>query len=204
MSIILKPDGDSALQVGNANADAYVQGHGNTKFAFLRDEDLAVTKAFVLIDLSDTTNFPHTLTGRIRLYSLTITTEKEADGEYRIFIGCITEVDATNGSTSWIQIIDLKVLENPTDSTDRQVMQFSWPGGIDLEVVSEAFVNVVSAEGQSGNVAWRTDTPLDSPFGATASAPGAGDLVVYVEETDDVGTISFSILAEYITEAATV
>jgi len=204
MSVVLKSDGNGAMQAANLNADAYVQGRGNTKFAFLRKVDLAATEAFVLVDLSDTGSFPHTETGRIRLYSLTLSIEKETDGQYLLKFGVITEVDATNGSAYWFYIVDDEYIGNPTDSTDRLAQKLTWDGGIDLEIdtVGEIFENIISNTEMADDVAWQTDVSLDSPKGDTQSPPGVGDLVMYLEETAGAGTISFSVLVEYITEAA--
>lgn len=204
--VVLKDDGDGAIQAANNNADAYTQGRGNTVFAFFRKIDLAATEPFVLVDLSDTTAFPHTETGRIRLYSLTLSIEKETDGQYLLKFGVITEVDATNGSAYWFFILDDEYVANPTDSTDRLTKKLTWPGGIDLEIdtVNEIFYHIISNTEMADDVAWQTDVALDSPKGDTQSAPGVGDLVLYLEEMAGAGTISFSVLVEYITEVASV
>lgn len=202
MSIVLKTDGDSALQAGNANADAYVQGRGDTDFVVFRKADLAASEAFVLIDLSDSANFPHTETGRIRLYSLAVTTEIQSDGQYIVYFGVVTEVDATDGSTKWIAALDLETVINPTDSTDRRNVLYHWPNGLDLEISGGALVKGLSNSGDSADADWQTDVALDSPLGDGLSAPGAGDLVMLVSETGGTGTLSITVTAEYITEAA--
>jgi len=200
--IVEKPNGNNDVLHGSTGADGYVMGHGVTKVAVLREEDIAAAEAFVLVDLSDTTNFPHTETGRIRVYSLSITAEKAGDGQFVLLIGVITEVDATDGSTKWFLVVDDEMVLNPTDSTDRIIVQFSWPNGLDLEVSAGAALNLISNDGHTGSVIWQTDVNLDSPVGATSSPPGAGDLVLYVEEPGGTGTISFTITVEYTTEAA--
>lgn len=201
MSIVRKPDGLDEVMSGNAQADGYIMGHGDTKVVVLRMIDLAATEAFVLIDLSDAATFPHTETGKIRLYSIKLTTEKLADGQYLLYIGVITEVDADNGSASWLLGIDMETVDNPTDSTDRRAFYFDWPNGIDLEVSAGVLVNVLTNATLPGDAAWQTDTALDSPAGTTSSPPGVGDLVMYVEEAAGAGTISFTCTVEYITEA---
>lgn len=204
MSLVNKPDGDKEIQAGNANADAYVQGRGNTKFASLVKADLAADEGFVIIDLSDTTQFPHTETGRIRLYSLKVNGEKASDGQYIVYFGVITELDADNGSTKWFLGLNLEAVNNPTDSTDRFSFEFEWPYGLDLEVDSDNDkpYNFVSNAGHSGDTTWQNDTALDSSVADTDAIPNDGDLVMFVDETGGSGTISISVLAEYITEAA--
>jgi len=66
------PDGNYKSQQSNVNGDLYTQRRGNTKWAFLRAAAVAADTGYILVDLSDSTNYPHTATGRIRLYSLTL------------------------------------------------------------------------------------------------------------------------------------
>jgi len=202
MGIVKKPDNCSEVQGGNINADAYVMPHGDTKLAILRKADIADDEYFVLVDLSDSTQFPHTETGKIRLYSITLTSEKATDGQFIFYFGVIIEVDGTDGSTKHILVVDLESVLNPTDSTDRFVYQFKWDGGIDLEVSAGAMVNVVSNGGETDDVEWNTGSALDSPVGDTSNAPGAGDLVLFVDETGGSGTVSFTVTVEYTTEEA--
>ena len=45
------------------------------------------------------------------------------------------------------------------------------------------------------NARWQTDVALASPVGT--SAPGVGDLVMYVEEVTDGGTVDIGITVIY-------
>jgi hypothetical protein len=176
----------------------------------LSAEAVAASTAYVLVDLSDTTNFPHLGTDHLYLQKLILNTEKAGDGVYDIWIGVITEVDATNGTAEWIQCFHLESVHNATDSTDRfsAEMDFSTlanPDGMDLTVNaatagSETLRFVLTNSSQAGNTNWQTDTGLASPAGAAAGAtgkPGAGDLVMWVEEVSGTGTIDFFITAIY-------
>ena len=200
--LVRKPDNDLIAWEGNANGDGYVMGHGDTFVATLiKTTSLTADEGFVLVDLSDTTNFPHTETGKIRLYGLEINTTIDTDGRFILYIGVITEVDDTNGSTNWLLALILEAVDNPTDSSDRRTFHFRWPNGLDLEVSGGAMVNLISNVGHSGDTTWQTDTDLDSPAGDTTSPPGAGDLVAYLDETTDGGGLKFSMTVEYVTEA---
>lgn len=202
MSVITKPDNNSEVQHGNENADAYTMLHGDTKIAVLRKADLAAEERFVLVDLSDSAQFPHTETGKIHLYAITLEAEKKADGRFIIYFGVVIEVDTTDGSTKWFAIVDLEHDQNPTDATDRLLYKFAWDGGIDLEVDTGALVNVVSNTGDVDETGWDTDVALDSPIGDTSNAPGVGDLVMLLEEPSGTGTVSVTVTVEYITEEA--
>ena len=174
--------------------------------AVLGAEAVAASTAYVLVDLSDTTNYPHAGTQELHLLGLDVHTEKASTGIYDIWVGVITEVDATNGTADWIEVFHLEANGNTVDATDRfaQVVDYTLGGGnhegINCEVVSGALTRIVTNQQQAGHTNWQTDTGLASPVGAAAGAtgkPGPGDLVVWVEEVTNGGTIDFSITAIY-------
>lgn len=198
-STLKNPSGDPIFAQGTDGGDQYVMQHGDVFSVNILKIDLAADEGFVVIDLSDVTNFPHTLTGKIKLYQLSGFLEIESTGQYIIYFGAILEVDATDGSTTWIAAVPVA---HGGAATDRIEFKFEWPGGIDLEISGGALVNVVGNSGHSGDVTWQTDTSLDSPVGDASNAPGAGDLVMYVDETGGTGTITVFVKADYITEAA--
>ena len=175
-------------------------------------EGVAITTAYVLVDLTDATNYPHTETGYINLLGLKLNAEKAANGDYDIWVGVITEVDDDNGSANWLHAFHLHHQGNPTDDTDRFVSEIDFtlgganPDGLRCEINSSgAQVGFVGNQSESGNIRWQTDVGLASPVGAAAGAtgkPGAGDLVVLVEEVADVGTLDFSLTAIYETHEA--
>ena len=204
MSIIKKPDTSSEVMAGNADAAGYIQGKGNTVAVTFFKASLAATEAFALIDLSDTANFHHTEAGKLRVYSISVDTEKATDGQFIISIGVVTEVDATDGSVYFVWVLPLEWVDNPTDSTDsRRGFRWSHPYGLDLEVdtVNDNLEKIVTNATELANVRWQTDVALDSPRGDTTVAPGEGDLVMLVDMTGGAGTVTVSVVVEYIAEA---
>lgn len=194
--------GDLVAQRGSPFGDAYTMGHGDHKAVTLHKAGLTVDEAFNLIDLSDTTNFPHTETGKIRLYALDILIEKTAaDSTCVLYIGMITEVDATNGTAEWLWVISAMTALDGTDSTDYRHYRFVYPDGLDLEVDSanDKMANALTNSSLS-DTTWQTDVDLDSPAGDTTSPPGDGDLVMWFDVT--AGTITITVTAAYVTEAA--
>ena len=174
--------------------------------AVLGAEAVAASTAYVLVDLSDTTNYPHTKTGEIHLLGLDVNIETQSDGIYDMWIGVITEVDATNGTADWVHVFHEESTNNPTDSTDRfnDQLDFTLGGsndeGINLNITGGAMTRIVTNLQQAGHVNWQTDTGLASPVGAAAGAtgkPGVGDLVVWVEEVSGTGTIDFMLKVIY-------
>ncbi len=172
--------------------------------AVLQAEAVAASTAYVLVDLSDSTNFRHFSTNAIVLKSIALSSEKASDGVFDVWVGVITEVDATNGTADWIHVFHLEAVGNATDSTDRFAQKLDFHD-LDLYVNadtagSEYILGVTTGIQQAGNTNWQTDTGLGSPAGSSGGAtgkPGAGDLVVWVEEVSDTGTIDFMISAEY-------
>ena len=194
---------DLIAQRGSRYGDGYAMGHGDTFWAVLEKPDLAATEGFVLVDLSDSVNFPHTETGKIRLYRLDVDIERgenAASGEFIVYIGVITEVDATDGSTKWIAVLHEETDAESTDNVARMFRSYKWDEGLDLEISAGVPVWGISNVGDSGSVTWQTDVALDSPVGDASSAPGAGDLVMLVSETGGTGSLSISVTVQYITE----
>ena len=175
---------------------------GARYFVSLGAEAVAASTPYVLVDLSDTTNFPHENTNALHLCGLILHTEKASDGVFDIWVGVVTENDATDGSAEWIHVYHLEASGNATDSTDRfaQAIDFtlggSNPDGVNLLIRGGATPHLATNQSQSNNSNWQNDTNRASPVGATTK-PGAGDLVVWVEEVSDAGTLDFVISAIY-------
>lgn len=165
-------------------------------------EAVAASTPYVLVDLSDTTNFPHNLTSGLHLLGLVLSAEKASDGVYDVWVGVVTENDATDGSVTWAAVFHLESVHNPTDSTDRALCQVDLtlggrnPNGANLEVVGGALPFFASNLSQADNNNWQNDVDRASPVGTTTKV-GVGDLVVWVEEVSGTGTLDFCLSAIY-------
>lgn len=165
-------------------------------------EAVAGSTPYVLVDLSDTVNFPHNEDNWLNLLGLILSAEKAGDGVYDIWVGVVTENDATDGSADWLHVFHLESVQNPTDSTDRfhETVDFTLgganPDGIICKVTSGALVHFAGNQGQADSANWQNDTNRASPVGTT-TPPGVGDLVVWVEEVSGTGTLDFSLTALY-------
>lgn len=165
-------------------------------------EAVAASTAYVLVDLSDTTNFPHSNTAGLHLLGLMLSAEKAGDGVHDIWVGVVTENDATDGTAEWAHVFHLEHVANATDSTDRfaQAIDFTLgganPNGLNLEIISGATAYFAGNQSQANNGSWQNDTNRASPVGS-ATKPGTGDLVVWVEEVSGTGTLDFSLTAIY-------
>jgi len=191
-------------QRGDEEGSGFVLPHGNVKLAVLDKRDAALTadEGFVLVDLSDTSNFPHndSQVGKLRLYRIEVDVEKDTSGSAILYIGVVTEVDTSNGSTEWLDAIPLQTDRDGDNNEDwRHIVREYY--GLDLEVDTgnDTLYNVVTSSGHSGEGTWQTDVSLDSPVGDTQSAPGEGDLVAYLDHT--AGNIYMAVKVFYRTEA---
>lgn len=165
-------------------------------------EDVAASTAYVLVDLSDSTNFPHSNTAWINLLGLIFNSEGASDGIFDVWVGVLTENDTTDGSATWVHVFHLESQFNATDDTNRYADEIDFtlggsnPDGLNLKIVSGALVYFAGNQTQANNVNWDSDANLASPVGTTTN-PGVGDVVVYVEEVTDTGTLDFSVTAIY-------
>ena len=171
--------------------------------AVLQAEAVSASTGYVLVDLSDITNFPHDKIGAIEVLGMVITTEKASDGVFDLWFGVISEVDDENGSADWFQVIHLEASGNATDSTDRFAWQVDYtfgganPKGVYCLVTSnEATPHLITNIEQNANATWQTDVNLSSPAGDTTK-PGAGDIVMWAEEVTNGGTLDFCVTLFY-------
>lgn len=171
----------------------------DTFLAVLGAEAVAASTPYVLIDLSDSTNFPHTSTGSVRLLGLFLNAEK-ASGIFDVWVGVVTENDATDGSVTWLYRFDLQFLGAAGMEPKHYVVDFTLgganPEGANCAVISGATPRLISNQTQADNVNWQNDVNRASPAGSTTK-PGAGDIVVWVEEVTDGGTLDFTLTAIY-------
>lgn len=175
--------------------------------AVLGVEAVADDTPYVLVDLSDTTNFPHTNTSEIHLLGLVVSAEKASDGVYDIWVGVVIENDGTDGSAEWVHCFHIEhIPNNATETTDRfqAVVDFTLgganPEGVNLAVRSGATPRIVTNLSQANSANWKNNAGLASPVGVAGGdtgKPGAGDLVVWVEEVSGSGTIDFCVTAIY-------
>ena len=194
--------GDVVLSRGDEEGNLHQVPRGAHFLAVLQKMSAALgaDEAFVLVDLSDTTNFPHTEVGKVRLLRIEIDWEADTDGTGILYIGVITEVDATNGTAIWLDAIRLHTDLDGTDSTDYRHLVREYYG-LDLEVdtANDVLYHVATNATQAGHVNWQTDVALDSPAGDATSAPGDGDLVAWLDWT--AGNVYMTIKTLYWTEA---
>ena len=133
---------------------------------------LTATTYYVLVDLSDTTNFPHDSTGRIDFSLIKAEIEKSnANEDITIKIGLLTRVDGTDGDVSWLWGLssdrsDAKFIEETINYAPSQ-LKFA---------VGRFITNDLSANVAAIN----TGAALESPRGAATVTPAVGDVILGV------------------------
>jgi hypothetical protein len=165
-----------------------VPGRELMDIVHLSSGDIATTTSFMLIDLSDTTNWPHTATGHIIVSQIVFNINASTTFAGFIEIGFVDNVDATNG--------DFHVLytghEDKSSVPLAQVLDFQF-FGVDLEVGE--FFGPVSAN----DTAFQTDVNLIGPDGNASYPSGNGDMVMKITRT--AGNVDVSVLVAYTTVA---
>lgn len=143
----------------------------------LKLTDVAATAHRMLIDLSDTTNYPHDSTGRIDLSALYLQVDRDTSATGVIRVGVITRVNATNADVVYSNGLQF------TKSDDRHINRdrnFS-PSQLKLDVVNGNAVHL--AVPKSTNIAAiNTTTGLVDLYGATKT-PAVGDVVFSCDRT---------------------
>lgn len=137
-------------------------------------DNVGSTQWAVVVDLSDTTNFPHKYTGRIDISQIGMQVDRESSAVGRFQMGVVTRVDATSGDVTFFRSIMFEK-GNETNFVRLETLapleiQTGVVGGKTQEIVSSGFV--------VNDTGLQTDVPLKSPLGDATVAPGVGDIVV--------------------------
>lgn len=165
-----------------------VPGNIDIEVIHLDAEDIVLTEGFMLIDLSDTTNWPHTATGHIDVLFITITTDPTSTFSGDIALGFLTNVGVANGDFNEFFEIHMEKKPEP----DIFVINY---GAFGIALETDHFFGPITAN----DTTWQTDVSLQGPDGATSYPSGAGDMVMLISRT--AGDISVSITIGYRTVA---
>jgi len=161
-----------------------VPGNFDAEVIHLDAEDISVNEGFMLIDLSDTTNWPHTNTGHIDILFFIVSTDPASNFAGDIELGFLSNVDATNGDLNELFEIHLEKQSDPS------TFGFNY-GAFGTALETAHFFGPITAN----DTTWQTDVNIQGPDGNTSFPSGAGDLVMLVTRT--AGDISVSITVGY-------
>lgn len=161
-----------------------IDGFSNTFATHLDIQNVQAQTACMIVDLSDTTNWPHVETGHINVEYIII--EVDPDGSYvgEVKLGFLTNVDATNGD--FHQVIDID-MQRKADIVIENIDFGSH--GIDLQ--TDHWFGPTT----QNSTLFQTDVNLRGPDGTTAFPSGDGDLVMIIERT--AGSVDVSVTIGY-------
>ncbi len=152
-------------------------------------ENLTADQNFILIDLSDTTNFPHTTgTGVIYLTQMDIFIGPNTSFRGDVEIGFLENAGADNSDTHPFHVWHLDQASELV--REDHIMPFSpWRA---------SSVNHLSSARNLADTGFQTDIALASPYDPTAAfttVPGSGDIYLRVVRT--AGNVDISVLLQY-------
>lgn len=179
-----KPSGDLITKDGRTS-QFVASGFTNTFTVHLDAQSVAADQAFMLIDLSDTTNWAHSLTGHINLEYIIIESDPDASYLGEIKIGFLSNVDGTNGD--FHQLLDID--QARSSELLVEVIDFGSHG---LDCEEDHHFGPIDA----GSLLFQTDVDLVGPPGGAAAYPsGDGDLILLIERS--AGTVDVSVTLGY-------
>lgn len=169
--------------VSHAHAEG---GHVLFKKTFSATEDV------ILIDISDTTNYPHDNTVWLHTANMVLNIDADNAADYVIQIGFLENVDATNGD--FHEVFTIGGTKQTGNSHDMSITQN--PEAPKLK--SEGFLGPV----ELNQTAFQTDVNLASTLDpATTDTPsGDGDMVMRV--TRNAGSFTVSLMVGYHSHAS--
>ena len=184
-----KPGGDIVTRHGRGSQYT-VDGFADAQTMHLDTGSVAAQTAFMLIDISDTTNWKHTETDHIIIDHILIEVDPDATYLGEIKVGFLSSVDATNGNFN--QIIDLDMAKK----SDLAIEDLTFGGGFHCQLSTHFGPTLADS------TLFQTDLNLGGPDDpSTITYPsGDGDLVLLVERS--AGTVDVSITMVYETVGA--
>lgn len=162
-----------------------VDGFANTGTVHLDTGSVAVQTAFMIIDISDTTNWPHTNTDHVIIRHLLIEVDPDSTYLGEVKIGFLDSVGATNGE--FHQIIDFDMAKK----SDLAIEDLIFTGGFHCQAATHFGPHVVST-------LFQTDVNLGGPDdpGTLTYPSGNGDLVMLVERSAGAVDVSITLIYE--------
>lgn len=151
----------------------FVPGHVDIEVVHIDIEQSATsTTGYMVIDLSDSTKWPHTATGHIDIVYILLNINPTATFVGDIAFGFLTNVDGTNGDFNGLFEIHM-------DKKQDSVTQFMNFGAFEMSLESTHWFGPITAN----DVIWQTDVDLTGPDGTTTFPSGNGDFVMLVTAT---------------------
>ena len=155
---------------------------------------IVVDVPYLLVDLSDSTNWPHSATNEVILKSVATQGTVSGAHQWNLSVGVVIENDATNGTAVWVVNEHLLSLSGVFAPPQRSFAE----GGLNLRAAGSALTYGV-ANNHSELTSWQSDTAISATVGTTGTV-AVGDVVILADELTSGSTLEFSICVDYDTE----
>lgn len=158
---------------GKGRGDVVQHSHPDNGVISFTSDSISATTRFILIDISDTTNYPHTGTTYIHLEDIYILIDTSSSADYELRIGFLENVDDTNGD--FYSVYNIK--GDKKTGQNKEVYLPVYPNGPRMRSSSLASSTI-----SLNDTNYQTDVNLASTLDpGTADTPsGSGDLVLEV------------------------
>lgn len=158
--------------------------------AIVGSQTTATTTYYGLVDLSDTTNFPHTDTGRLDISFIRLSIDKAKTALGSLSFGIITRINGTNADIVYFANGSFTENDTPTIEINANISPHQVKGEIVNQRLSRFKTNAVALNVTAIN----TGVTLTGP--GTNFVPAVGDLIIRVVTTTG-GNMSFVAAVNY-------
>jgi len=147
----------------------------------------------VLIDLSDTTNFPHKETDRLYIHSICVDIDKVAATTTTVKVGVVNYIDASSSTVTWFKIVGQDL--NVSNTNPKPCTEYLAP--LDMRItagasITEGAVDNAKSNQTTNSTTFKTDVRLPSTNGNIY--PGLGDIVATITKGGAAVNYTFEIV----------
>ncbi|MHA2329811.1 MAG: hypothetical protein ACXACR_14945 [Candidatus Hodarchaeales archaeon] len=168
--------------------DVVQHSHPNNGIIHFHIEDVDTTSRFILIDVSDITNYPHDSNTYIHLEDLDVQIDAAAAASYEIELVFLENVDATDGDEYMVW----HTSGTKQTGQNKEIYLNWYPNGPRCRSLSVATHSI-----SLNNVNYQTDVNMRTVLDPTTAdtSPGAGDIILVI--TIAAGSINCSVNLSY-------
>jgi len=185
-TVSIKTTGDTVTRHGRTS-QYFAEGFADSQTVHLDMEAISAKTAFMLVDISDTTNWKHTNTDHVIIKYVLLAVDPDTNYRGEIQIGFLSNVDATNGDFNLIFDLDL------AQKSDLTIISMPFTGNGFHTQLGTHFGPITA-----NSTLFQTDLNLGGPDdSSTITYPsGDGDLVVLVKRTAGTTDAAVTIIYE--------
>ena len=192
----------SAVLLSFVAAPLYAGAFG----AELREESMVVnytapsvvnaSTAAIVVDLSDSTNWPHKKTAAVNISAISLDVDKVSTSSGTVKLGVVTFVNASTGT---VKFFFTKSFNKNVAKSQYETIKLE-SGLIRAKVDSNGLLPyILTNDADTGVTTYQTDVPLPTANG-TSVAPAVGDIVLKVTNADGTNAMVAVAHVQYHTE----